>query len=83
MKIQNPIIRGFYPDPSICEAEGKYYIACSSFQYLPGVPIFESEDLVNWKQVANALPRWNFIKCLVLAVCLRLPYGIMREPFIW
>ena len=57
MKIQNPIIRGFYPDPSICEAEGKYYIACSSFQYLPGVPIFESEDLVNWKQVANALTR--------------------------
>lgn len=57
MKIQNPIIRGFYPDPSVCEAEGKYYIACSSFQYLPGVPIFESEDLVNWKQVANALTR--------------------------
>lgn len=57
MKIQNPIIRGFYPDPSICQAEGKYYIACSSFQYLPGVPIFESEDLVNWKQVANALTR--------------------------
>ncbi|MCM1267383.1 MAG: glycoside hydrolase family 43 protein [Bacteroidales bacterium] len=57
MQLQNPIIRGFYPDPSICEAEGKYYIACSSFQYLPGVPIFESEDLVNWKQVANALTR--------------------------
>lgn len=57
MKIQNPIIRGFYPDPSICEAEGKYYIACSSFQYLPGVPIFESEDLVDWKQAANALTR--------------------------
>ena len=57
MKIHNPIIRGFYPDPSICEAEGKYYIACSSFQYLPGVPVFESEDLVNWKQVANALTR--------------------------
>ncbi|MCM1127818.1 MAG: glycoside hydrolase family 43 protein [Lachnospiraceae bacterium] len=57
MKIHNPIIRGFYPDPSICEAEGKYYIACSSFQYLPGVPIFESEDLVSWKQVSNALTR--------------------------
>lgn len=57
MKIHNPIIRGFYPDPSICEAEGKYYIVCSSFQYLPGVPVFESEDLVNWKQVANALTR--------------------------
>ncbi len=62
MKIQNPIIRGFYPDPSICEAEGKYYIACSSFQYLPGVPIFESEDLVNWKQVANALTRTSQVE---------------------
>lgn len=57
MKIQNPIIRGFYPDPSICQADGKYYIACSSFQYLPGVPVFESEDLINWRQVSNALTR--------------------------
>ena len=57
MKVHNPIIRGFYPDPSICEAEGKYYLACSSFQYMPGVPIFESDDLVNWKQVANCLTR--------------------------
>jgi alpha-N-arabinofuranosidase len=57
MKIQNPIIRGFYPDPSICRANGKYYIACSSFQYFPGVPILESEDLVNWKHVANCLTR--------------------------
>lgn len=57
MKIQNPIIRGFYPDPSICKAEGKYYIACSSFQFFPGVPIFESEDLVNWKQVGHCLTR--------------------------
>lgn len=62
MKIQNPIIRGFYPDPSICEAEGKYYIASSSFQFFPGVPIFESEDLVNWKQVANALTRTSQVE---------------------
>lgn len=57
MKIQNPIIRGFYPDPSICKANGKYYIACSSFQFFPGVPIFESEDLVNWKQIGHCLTR--------------------------
>lgn len=50
MKVQNPIVKGFYPDPSVCEANGKYYLACSSFQFFPGVPIFESEDLVNWKQ---------------------------------
>lgn len=62
MKIQNPIIRGFYPDPSICKAEGKYYIACSSFQYFPGVPVFESEDLVNWKQIGYCLTRNNQVE---------------------
>lgn len=57
MKIQNPIIRGFYPDPSICKANGKYYVACSSFQFFPGVPIWESEDLVNWKMACHCLTR--------------------------
>lgn len=55
MKIQNPILRGFYPDPSVCEANGKYYLCCSTFQYLPGAPVFESEDLLNWHQVSNCL----------------------------
>ncbi|MFG6394208.1 MAG: family 43 glycosylhydrolase [Lachnospiraceae bacterium] len=50
MKIINPIIRGFYPDPDVCSAEGKYYMVCSSFEYFPGVPLFESDDLINCKQ---------------------------------
>ncbi len=62
MKIENPIIRGFYPDPSVCKANGKYYITCSSFQYFPGVPIFESEDLVNWKQVGHCLTRLDQVE---------------------
>ncbi|MDD6812736.1 MAG: family 43 glycosylhydrolase [Lachnospiraceae bacterium] len=62
MKIQNPIIRGFYPDPSICEANGKYYVVCSTFQFFPGVPIFESEDLINWKQVGNCLTRLSQVE---------------------
>lgn len=57
MKFQNPVISGFYPDPSVCRANGKYYLVCSSFQYFPGVPLFESEDLVNWKQIGNVLTR--------------------------
>lgn len=57
MKIQNPIIRGFYPDPSICKANGIYYIACSSFQYFPAVPLFESTDLIYWKQIGHCLTR--------------------------
>lgn len=55
MKIQNPVIRGFCPDPSVCEANGRYYLCCSTFQYLPGAPVFESDDLLNWHQVSNCL----------------------------
>lgn len=57
MKIQNPIIRGFYPDPSVCRANGKYYMVCSSFEYFPGVPLFESDDLVNWHQIGHCLTK--------------------------
>lgn len=57
MKYKNPVLRGFYPDPSVCAANGKYYMVCSTFQYFPGVPVFESDDLVNWKQVGSCLTR--------------------------
>lgn len=57
MKYTNPIVKGFYPDPSVCFANGKYYMVCSSFQYFPGVPLFESEDLVNWTQIGHVLTR--------------------------
>lgn len=57
MVYKNPIVKGFYPDPSVCFAEGKFYMVCSSFQYFPGVPLFESEDLVNWKQTGHVLTR--------------------------
>ena len=57
MKYTNPVIKGFYPDPSVCCAEGKYYLVSSSFQYFPGVPLFESDDLVNWTQIGHVLTR--------------------------
>lgn len=57
MKYKNPVLKGFYPDPSICAANGKYYMVCSSFQYFPGVPLFESSDLVNWTQIGHVLTR--------------------------
>jgi beta-xylosidase len=53
----NPVIPGFHPDPSICRAGPDYYLACSSFEYFPGVPVFRSRDLVHWEQVGNALER--------------------------
>lgn len=58
MKFQNPVLRGMYPDPSMCAGpNGKYYMVCSTFQYFPGVPVFESEDLINWKQIGHCLTR--------------------------
>ncbi len=53
----NPVIPGFHPDPSICRAGDDYYLACSSFEYFPGVPVFHSRDLVHWDQIGNALQR--------------------------
>lgn len=53
----NPILSGFYPDPSICRAGDDYYLVNSSFAYYPGLPIFHSKDLVNWKQVGSVLNR--------------------------
>lgn len=57
MKIKNPVIRGFYPDPSVCAANGKFYLVTSSMQFFPGVPLFESEDLINWHQIGHVLTR--------------------------
>ncbi|MEM1210882.1 MAG: glycoside hydrolase family 43 protein [Planctomycetota bacterium] len=53
----NPVIPGFYPDPSICRVDDDYYLATSSFEYFPGVPIFHSRDLVHWRQLGHALDR--------------------------
>ncbi len=57
MNYTNPIIPGFYPDPSICRVEQDYYLVNSSFEYFPGVPVFHSRDLVNWKQIGYCLTR--------------------------
>lgn len=48
MKIINPILPGFHPDPSIVRVGDMYYIATSTFEWWPGVRIHESRDLVNW-----------------------------------
>ncbi|MER6734580.1 glycoside hydrolase family 43 protein [Streptomyces puniciscabiei] len=53
----NPVIPGFHPDPSICRVGDDYYLACSSFEYFPGVPVFHSRDLAHWTQLGNALDR--------------------------
>ena len=52
-----PIVPGFHPDPSVCRVGDDYYLVNSSFEYLPGVPIFHSRDLANWQQLGNVLDR--------------------------
>ncbi|KAK0386547.1 hypothetical protein NLU13_6382 [Sarocladium strictum] len=55
MATVNPIIPGFAPDPSIVRVNDTYYLVTSTFQFFPGLPIFESKDLVSWVQIGNAL----------------------------
>ena len=57
MQIQNPVLKGFNPDPSICRVGDDYYIATSTFEWFPGVQIHHSKDMVNWQLVAHPLRR--------------------------
>ncbi|AYV49411.1 glycoside hydrolase 43 family protein [Caulobacter flavus] len=53
----NPILKGFYPDPSVTRAGEDYYLVNSTFAWFPGIPVFHSKDLVNWTQIGNAIDR--------------------------
>ena len=54
---RNPVIPGFHPDPSVCRVGDTFYLVNSTFCYFPGVPLYESKDLVHWRQVGNVLNR--------------------------
>lgn len=58
----SPILQGCYPDPSITRKGNDYYLVTSSFAMFPGVPIFHSNDLVNWKQIGHVLDRTSQLK---------------------
>lgn len=53
----NPLFAGFYPDPSICRVGDDYYLINSTFAYYPGIPVFHSRDLVNWRQLGHVIDR--------------------------
>lgn len=53
----NPVIRGFYPDPSVCRVADDYYLVCSSFEYFPGLPLFHSKDLIHWEKIGYVINR--------------------------
>ncbi len=56
------VLQGCYPDPSITRKGNDYYLVNSSFSMFPGVPIFHSNDLVNWKQIGHVLDRTSQLK---------------------
>ena len=57
MNYKNPVIPGFYPDPSICRVGHDYYLVNSSFEYFPGIPFWHSRDLIHWRQLGHVLTR--------------------------
>ena len=81
--LQNPILPGFYPDPSICRVGDDFYMVASSFSYFPGVPVFHSRDLVHWEQIGHCLHRpsqlpldWQHISGGVYAPTIRWHDGL-------
>lgn len=61
MYYHNPILSGFYPDPSICRVGDTFYMVNSSFEYFPAVPIFKSKNLVNWEQIGHCVSNEEFL----------------------
>jgi xylan 1,4-beta-xylosidase len=57
MTLYNPLISGFNPDPSVVVVDGVYYIVTSTFEYLPGIPVYSSTDFETWTQIGNVLTR--------------------------
>ena len=57
MTYENPILPGFYPDPSSCRVGEDYYLVNSSFEFFPGVPLWHSRDLLHWEQLGYVLTR--------------------------
>ena len=57
MEVVNPVLPGMHPDPTVCRVGRDFYLACSSFEYFPGVPLYTSRDLVHWTPVGHALTR--------------------------
>ncbi len=85
MIIQNPILTGFNPDPSILRVGDDYYIATSTFEWFPGVQIHHSKDLVHWRLLTRPLRRptqldmrGNPDSCGVWAPCLTYANGLFH-----
>lgn len=79
MIYKNPVLKGFCPDPSVCFANGKYYLVTSTFQYFPGVALFESDNLVNWKQIGYGFDAQNEVYGDMIAAGIVAPAKVTRS----
>ena len=57
MTFPNPLLPGFNPDPSVVAVDGVYYLVTSTFEYLPGIPVYRSTDLTDWTHIGNVATR--------------------------
>lgn len=53
--VANPVVPGCHPDPSVCRVGDDYYLVTSTFEYLPGLPVFRSRDLAHWEPVGHVV----------------------------
>jgi alpha-N-arabinofuranosidase len=54
---RNPVLPGFFPDPSICRVGDDFYLVNSTFEWFPGLPVHHSRDLVHWRQIGHVINR--------------------------
>ncbi|BAP84752.1 glycosyl hydrolase family 43 [Paucilactobacillus hokkaidonensis JCM 18461] len=54
-KINNPVLAGFNPDPCLFKGKESYYILVSTFEFVPGIRVYESKDMVNWNYKTSIL----------------------------
>lgn len=61
MLYNNPVHRGFFPDPSVIRVGDDYYMVNSSFQYFPCIPISHSKDLIHWEIIGHAVTNPDYL----------------------
>ena len=55
--LYNPLLNGFHPDPSVVKVGDEWFLATSTFEYLPGIPIHRSRDFENWELIGHVATR--------------------------
>lgn len=82
-RVQNPVLPGFHPDPSILRVDDVYYIANSTFEWYPGVEIHRSKDMVTWEKIPSPLSEKRLLdmegasaSCGIWAPCLSYSDGL-------